>query len=126
MSGYASPPPSYGSPYSPAGPPRRRGSGGMWVAGLLLGVGLGFLVYRWVFDVGRPEPERPVTPAGALAGDEKSTVELFEKVSPSVVYITTLQQRVNLWTRNVSEIPAGTGSGFVWDEAGHVVTNFHV
>ncbi|HYE21351.1 MAG TPA: trypsin-like peptidase domain-containing protein [Tepidisphaeraceae bacterium] len=124
MSAYGSPP-SYGLPsYPPTRPPRRAGA--MWVAGLLLGVGLGFLVYRWLFDVGRPEPERPVTPAGQLAGDERATVELFEKVSPSVVYITTLQQRVNLWTRNVSEIPAGTGSGFVWDEAGHVVTNFHV
>jgi S1-C subfamily serine protease len=30
------------------------------------------------------------------------------------------------WTRNVFSIPRGTGSGFIWDEAGHVVTNFHV
>jgi S1-C subfamily serine protease len=31
-----------------------------------------------------------------------------------------------LWTRNVYEIPRGTGSGFVWDEQGHIVTNAHV
>ena len=43
-----------------------------------------------------------------------------------VVFITTLRQRFDLRTRNVMEIPAGSGSGFIWDNAGHVVTNFHV
>ncbi len=33
---------------------------------------------------------------------------------------------MDFWTRSVTEIPAGTGSGFVWDDRGHVVTNFHV
>src|SRR5690606_4831547 len=33
---------------------------------------------------------------------------------------------VDYWTRNITEIPRGTGSGFIWDDAGHVVTNFHV
>ena len=32
----------------------------------------------------------------------------------------------DVWTRNVFAVPRGTGSGFIWDEAGHVVTNFHV
>ncbi|WP_171992104.1 trypsin-like peptidase domain-containing protein, partial [Klebsiella pneumoniae] len=44
----------------------------------------------------------------------------------SVVYITTAQLVRDVWTRNVFSVPRGTGSGFIWDDAGHVVTNFHV
>ncbi|XCV40846.1 trypsin-like peptidase domain-containing protein [Methylococcus sp. ANG] len=69
---------------------------------------------------------RPVSARGELSQEEKSTVELFEKSKNSVVYISTLQQVMDPWTRNVFSIPRGTGSGFIWDEAGHVVTNYHV
>jgi S1-C subfamily serine protease len=66
-----------------------------------------------------------VTPRGDLAEDEKATIELFRRASPSVVYITTLsRQAVGLF--EVEEVPQGTGSGFVWDRRGDVVTNFHV
>jgi S1-C subfamily serine protease len=69
---------------------------------------------------------RTVTARGDLAGDEKATIELFEKSRNSVVYITTRAQVQDFWTRNVFTVPRGTGSGFIWDDAGHVVTNFHV
>ncbi|MGN2392813.1 S1C family serine protease [Pelomicrobium sp. G1] len=69
---------------------------------------------------------RVVTPRGDLAADEKATIELFEKTKDSVVYITTRERVVDLWTRNIFTIPRGTGSGFIWDEKGHVVTNYHV
>lgn len=69
---------------------------------------------------------RPVTPRGDLADDEKSTIEIFRKASPSVVHITTLTHRRDRLNLNVTEIPEGTGTGFLYDEAGHVVTNFHV
>ncbi len=69
---------------------------------------------------------RVVTPRGDLAADEKTTIELFEKAKGSVVYITTREQVLDPWTRNIFSIPRGTGSGFIWDEHGHVVTNFHV
>ncbi|HWQ38075.1 MAG TPA: trypsin-like peptidase domain-containing protein [Burkholderiales bacterium] len=69
---------------------------------------------------------RPVTPRGDLAADEKATIELFERSKNSVVYISTSQRVMDLWTRNIFTIPRGTGSGFIWDEKGHVVTNFHV
>jgi S1-C subfamily serine protease len=69
---------------------------------------------------------RPVTPRSPLQADERTTIELFEKARGSVVYITTQSQVIDLFTRNVFSVPRGTGSGFVWDERGHVVTNVHV
>jgi S1-C subfamily serine protease len=66
-----------------------------------------------------------VTARGDLSQEEKTTVELFKTASPSVVYITSLARRSVGWF-NVMEVPQGTGSGFVWDRDGHIVTNFHV
>jgi len=69
---------------------------------------------------------RQVTPRGELAADEKATIQLFENSRDSVVYITTRAQVQDFWSRDIFSVPRGTGSGFIWDEAGHVVTNFHV
>ena len=69
---------------------------------------------------------RLVTPRGDLAQDEKSTIELFKQVSPSVVYITSIALQRDFLRFRAMEIPRGTGSGFVWDENGYIVTNFHV
>jgi S1-C subfamily serine protease len=69
---------------------------------------------------------RPVTPRGALAADEKATIRLFENSRNSVVYITTRAQVRDFWSRDIFSVPRGTGSGFIWDEFGHVVTNYHV
>ncbi|SDH89469.1 S1C family serine protease [Propionivibrio dicarboxylicus] len=69
---------------------------------------------------------RPVSPRGELTSDERSTIDLFERSRDSVVFITTRAQVRDFWTRNVYSVPRGTGSGFIWDEAGHVITNFHV
>jgi len=94
---------------------------------LILGLLAGFAAYRWFFDRGTPALDsRPITPRGDLAADEKATIELFRVTSPSVVYITTLGRGFDMQTRAPAEIPRGTGSGFVWDDAGHVITNFHV
>ena len=111
--------------YPPPPPPPPRRSFTLLQIVLLLIVG--FLLYRQFFNYGTPAVDpRPVTPAGDLAGDEKATIDLFKEAGPSVVNITTLTARLDLWTRNVEEIPQGSGSGFIWDDAGHVVTNFHV
>ena len=69
---------------------------------------------------------RTITPRGNLADDERSTIDLFKQTSPSVVHITTTSVRQDVFTRNMFEIPAGTGSGVVWDQQGHIVTNLHV
>ena len=69
---------------------------------------------------------RPVTPRGPLEPDERTLIELFRKASPSVVHITSLSAQRDMFSANVQQVPRGTGTGFVWDERGHVVTNFHV
>jgi S1-C subfamily serine protease len=74
----------------------------------------------------RPGAPRPVAPRGEFTAEEKAVIGLFERARDSVVFITTREQVRDFWTRNVFSVPRGTGSGFIWDEAGHVVTNFHV
>ncbi|HEU5059596.1 MAG TPA: trypsin-like peptidase domain-containing protein [Kofleriaceae bacterium] len=69
---------------------------------------------------------RAITPRGDLSSDEQSTIELFKRVSPSVVHVTSVEVRRGRLSLNMFEIPQGTGSGFIWDTDGHVVTNFHV
>ena len=69
---------------------------------------------------------RPVAVRGRLTETELNTIEIFERASPSVVYITRVQHVRDFFTRNVMRVPRGTGSGFIWDDDGHVVTNYHV
>jgi S1-C subfamily serine protease len=72
---------------------------------------------------------RVVAPRGDLAADEKSTIDLFERCSPAVVYVSPMVRSVRRTLFGYIEgdpVPSGTGSGFVWDDQGHVVTNFHV
>jgi S1-C subfamily serine protease len=61
-----------------------------------------------------------------LSTQENAMINLFEKVRPSVVYVSTLLEAFNPMSMNVMEISSQTGSGFVWDSNGHIVTNYHV
>jgi len=85
-----------------------------------------FLPWIERYLIGLTAEPRPVTARGELAADEQATIDIFKHASPSVVYITTRQRVMDFWTRNVFTVPRGTGSGFIWDQLGHVVTNNHV
>jgi len=63
---------------------------------------------------------------GKLGEDEIINISVFKAVSPSTVHITTVTAQRNLFTMDVTQVPQGTGTGFMWDDRGHIVTNFHV
>jgi S1-C subfamily serine protease len=69
---------------------------------------------------------RTIAPRGPLAADEQANIAVFKASSPSVVHITTVELQRNLFSFDVMQVPRGTGTGFMWDERGHIVTNFHV
>jgi S1-C subfamily serine protease len=114
----------------------------LFLGSVLVGVALGIFVSSGLQralspSTRAPEASAEASPVAAVEGgraasrtdldpDERHTIELFRSASRSVAYITTQVERVDFWTRNVFEVPAGSGSGFVWDDRGHVVTNYHV
>ncbi|HVS15452.1 MAG TPA: trypsin-like peptidase domain-containing protein [Thermoanaerobaculia bacterium] len=117
--------------FDPLHPPRSRLS---WAARLLLlvpSLTLAFLLgLSWREGRERAAVEAAAAPRAVadaqLLESERHTVELFSAASPSVAYITTISRRRNFFDRRVYEVPSGTGSGFLWDREGHVVTNYHV
>lgn len=102
-----------------------------WYLGVALGVVLALVVWSLTgrFQAHEHHPNaipRTIAPRADLAADEQTTIELFRNASPSVAYITTLAYQRDAFNLNLFEIPQGTGSGFVWDQEGHIITNFHV
>lgn len=117
------------SSYEPYPRPQPRSSFSNWLPLLVIVLALLLVVQAWLprimhWNQGAAVP-RPVAARGDLAEDEEATVKLFQEASKSVVFITTSQVGRDFFF-NVLEIPKGSGSGFVWDEQGHVVTNYHV
>ena len=67
-----------------------------------------------------------VQKAAPLKDEEKSVVDLFTKSKSAVVFITNVAVRRDAFTLSLTEQPQGAGSGIIWDDEGHVVTNYHV
>ena len=61
-----------------------------------------------------------------LLEDEQNTIDVFGEHAESVVFIRNVKVQYNPWVRDNTEVQQGTGSGFVWDDDGHIVTNYHV
>ncbi len=73
-----------------------------------------------------PASPRPIASRGPLLPEEEVFINRFKEARPSVVYITSIAYRQDWFSLDVQAVPTGTGSGFLWDEQGHVVTNYHV
>ena len=108
----------------------QRGAAGGWVlAALLIAV---LLWWYWpriagpTREAGPPADPRPVVARGNLAEDEQNNIAVFKAVSPSAVNVTTLTTARDFFSLNVMQVPQGQGTGIVWDDKGHVITNFHV
>lgn len=95
------------------------------LAGVAAGLGLFFLGSVLIpSESGKP---REVSPRGDLTSEEKTTIEIFEKVAPSVVFINTSRKLQRSFFRaRATEKIQGSGTGFIWDQEGHIVTNLHV
>jgi S1-C subfamily serine protease len=78
---------------------------------------------RMLFSATTP---RPVAPRSDLAESERATIQLFERVSPSVVQVVGASLAANTSDMEGEGVREQTGTGFVWDGAGHIVTNNHV
>ncbi len=97
---------------------------------ILLGI-IAFLLFRMngnsFSSLLDPDAQpRVIQARGKLAETETSTIDLFKKTSPSVVHITSINVRRDRASLSLFDAPRGTGSGFVWDKQGHIVTNYHV
>jgi S1-C subfamily serine protease len=74
-----------------------------------------------------PQAEpRPVVARGDRSAEEQANIQIYERVSPSVVQVTSMSEESGFYGLNDQEVPKGVGSGFVWDTDGHIVTNYHV
>jgi S1-C subfamily serine protease len=113
--------------------PPRRESGLTKVLAVLLLIVAGALVVTVIQQRRQPQhymsvEPRPISqrPDDKLGADEQATIDVFSKFSRSVVHVTNIAVRQNRFTMDVTAIPQGTGTGFVWDQDGDIVTNFHV
>jgi S1-C subfamily serine protease len=100
----------------------------------LLALFLVALLLAWRFGASIIAPVTPGTRAelrqvkyrDGLYENEKLVIELYKRVKPSVVNVTSLTVQRDFFSRNLQSIPKGMGTGFIWDQEGRIVTNYHV
>jgi S1-C subfamily serine protease len=97
----------------------------------LLLVGVFFLATSWFWSERHsglnPEAQlRSVAARGDLTDMEKTNIAIYEHAAPAVVHVTNVAEGRGLFNLDLMRIPKGTGSGFIWDQDGHIVTNYHV
>jgi S1-C subfamily serine protease len=109
-----------------------------WIVVFIVGFYLGSSFSSWNESIENDELEakteqrkpqsmsRDIAPVTVETTQERATIQLFEDSAPSVAFITTKGLQQDRYTNQILEVPAGTGSGFIWDTLGHIVTNFHV
>lgn len=73
-----------------------------------------------------PPAQTPPPSARQLTEDERNTIDIVKKTRNSVVFITNMQYVSDFFFQSDQPVARGSGSGFVWDDKGHIVTNFHV
>lgn len=95
------------------------------VAALLLPLMLIFFLANFIVSVEAKAPNN-LSERHDLTPEEKGTISLFKHNNPAVVYISTVKRVINPYTRDIREIPHGTGTGFIWNKQGHIITNYHV
>jgi S1-C subfamily serine protease len=71
-------------------------------------------------------PPAPILPDNTYLPDEKNNIEVFHRAAPSVVHISSISLQRDFFSHDTYEVPQGSGTGFVWDRQGHIVTNLHV
>jgi len=111
--------------------PRNRPSGTAangWLV-IVLGILVCVLIFRTISDTITNRPNytpRTVTPRGDLAASEQSTIDVFQLAAPSVVYVRTRNDQQSQVRNGLIPDELSSGTGIVWDESGHIVTNLHV
>lgn len=110
----------------------------VWTIRLVLLMFLVLLFISFLNMLGIPNPfynpfsrpaavPKPVTIVDSdFSNDEQNVIEVYKRFSPSVVFIANAANVGNRFSLNITQIPRGTGSGFIWDHDGHIVTNYHV
>lgn len=79
----------------------------------------------WMIPAAHAQDIVPLSTDG-LIEDERNTISIYESVASATVFVEQTQVVRDPFSRRALEVDAGTGTGFIWDREGHIVTNFHV